>query len=426
MAQHLKLVAAGVALAVSLSCAAQNAPAKGSGAAHPNPSSPASPARNPNPGPEQKFVVDTVKMAVALPQPDPQDRLRVLASASEVVSTVDRPLARSLWKQGVEIESELVRAGSTPAVSMMAGGHADCAAAQAFIENVPKDAVLKAEQALIGAVTSCPKQTLDSVSRKLDAALESHIVAPRALMATMEAQGPKSPWSQTHFDKMFGSLPDAKENAGEAANFAAMYAQMAGEVEPDAARKAGLALLDWLGKLDDTPQRATAVTIATGAMQHALGPQGFRAALESDVMATSVVRSNAGKETSQQQPPQEGTSVLEAMGNKGSDQTDRLREMPASDRARAAAAHGFAEGMSGDKAQAGKYLDMAFAAVDETWDARNTQTNAAAVVQEVSEAAAHVDPVNALERAQHLRDSTAQALAMLAVARVVASNAMSR
>jgi hypothetical protein len=309
---------------------------------------------------------------------------------------------------------------------MMASGRADCASSQNFIENLPQDAVLQAEQALIGAVTSCPRQALDPVSRKLDAALENHVVAPRALMAAMEAHGPRSPWSQTHFEKMFASLPDPKGNAGEAENFAAMYAQMAGEVEPDAARKAALALLAWLGKLNDTPQRSTAIAITTGAMHQALGPQGFRAALESDVVASAVVRSNAGKEPSSRQAPQEGTSVLEAMGNKGSDQTDRLRELPAGERARAAAAHGFAEGVSGDKAQAGKYLDMAFAAVDEAWEARNTETNAAAVVQEVSEAAAQVDPVNALERAQHLRDHTAQALAMLAVARVVASNSMAR
>jgi hypothetical protein len=372
-------------------------------------------------------VVDTVNMAVALPEPDPQDRLRVLASAAEVVSTVDRTLARTLWKQGVRIESELVRTGKTPAVSMMANGRADCAAAQNFIENLPQDAVVKAEQALIGAVTSCPKETLDLVSRKLDVALENHIVAPRALMAAMEAQGPKSAWSQTHFEKMFSSLPDTKENAKEGENFAAMYAQMAGHVEPDAARKAGLALLDWLGKLDDTPKRTTAVSIVSGAMQQALGPQGFRSALESDVMANSVVRSNAGKEiSSQQATAQEGTSVLEAMANTGSDQTDRLREMPPNERARAAAAHGFAEGVDGDKAEAGKYLDMAYAAVDEAWDARSGEGNAVALVQEVSEAAAQLDPVNALERAQRLREPTAQALAMLAVARVVASNNMDR
>jgi hypothetical protein len=372
--------------------------------------------------------LDAVKTAVALPQPDPQDRLRVLASASEAVSTVDRALAKSLWKEGVQIESELVRTGKTPAVSMMASGHTDCAAAQNFIENLPQDAVLKAEQALIGAVTSCPKETLDLVSRRLDTALENHIVAPRALVAAMEAQGPKSPWSQAHFEKMFASLPDPKDkdNAGEAENLAAMYAQMAGEVDPDVARKSGLALVDWLAKLDDTPKRSAAIAIAAGAMQHALGPQGFRSALESDVLANSVIRSNAGKETRPRQAPQEGTSVLEAIDNKGSDQTDRLREMPSNERARAAAAHGFAEGVDGDKAQSGKYLDMAYAAVDEAWDARNAEANPAALVQEVSEAAAQVDPVNALERAQRLRDPTAQALAMLAVARVVASNSMGR
>jgi hypothetical protein len=52
--------------------------------------------------------------------------------------------------------------------------------------------------------------------------------------------------------------------------------------------------------------------------------------------------------------------------------------------------------------------------------------NAAAVVQEISEAAAQVDSLNALTRAQKLRDSSAQAIAMLAVARVVASNGVTR
>src|SRR5262252_7579088 len=155
-------------LAASLSCAAQNEPSRTTGAAHPNPPSASSPSHNTNLGPEEKFVVDTVNMAVALPQPDPQDRLRVLASAAEVVSTVDRTLAKTLWKQGVQVESELVRTGKTPAVSMMAGGHSDCAAAQNFIENLPQDSVVKGEQALIGAVSSCPKETVDPVSRKLD------------------------------------------------------------------------------------------------------------------------------------------------------------------------------------------------------------------------------------------------------------------
>ena len=42
-----------------------------------------------------------------------------------------------------------------------------------------------------------------------------------------------------------------------------------------------------------------------------------------------------------------------------------------------------------------------------------------AVVEEVSEAAAQVDPVAALRRSQALQDPSAEAISMLAVARVV-------
>ena len=69
---------------------------------------------------------------------------------------------------------------------------------------------------------------------------------------------------------------------------------------------------------------------------------------------------------------------------------------------------------------------MAFSAADEVWEARTPETDAAAVVQEISEAAAQVDSVNALLRAQKLHDNSAQAIAMLAVARVVASNGISK
>src|SRR4029077_4585123 len=87
---------------------------------------------------------------------------------------------------------------------------------------------------------------------------------------------------------------------------------------------------------------------------------------------------------------------------------------------------GFTPGPSGNKQQARRYFDMAFSAADEVWDARTPETNAAAVVQEISEAAAQVDSINALTRAQKLRDSSAQAIAMLAVARVVASNGVAK
>jgi hypothetical protein len=379
------------------------------------------PAGNPALG--QKFVVDTVTMAVALPESDPQDRLRVLSTAAATVSPVDRALAKRLWHEGAQIESELIGAGQKPVVSVMANGQADCLAAQNFVENLSPDAVLRAEQSLIGAISSCPKHTLDPASRKLDAALEKKVVAPRALVAAMEAQGTKSPWSQTHFEKMFGSLPDPQDNAnaGEAENFAAMYARMAPAVDQAAAAKAGLQLVDWLGKMHDTPLRSAALKIAAGAMQQTLGEKGYRQALQTDVVANTLVQSSA-KEQKLERAPAQGVSVLAAIAHNGSDQSDRLRTLPPTERAREAAAHGFASATGGDKAQAAKYFDMAFAAADDAWEARSKETHAAEAVQEVGEAAAQVNSTNALARAQKLRDSSAQAIAMLAVARVVASN----
>lgn len=375
--------------------------------------------------PEQKFVMDTVRMAIALPETDPQDRLRVLSTAADVVLPIDKKMARNLWHEGARIESELVRLGQTPAVSMMSGGQVDCAAALTFVENLPNDAALRAEQSLIGAITSCPKQTLDPVSRRLDAALEKRVVAPRALMATMAAQGETSAWSQQHFEKMFGSLPDPKENAAEGENFAAMYAQMSLSVAKDIAAKAGLQLLTWLGKLEDSPLRTLSIRITTEAMQQSLGKEAYEKALQSDVVANTTVQ-NAGQDREIQRPEPENVSILAAMDSRGTDQTERLRGLPPSQRAREAAANGFAAGTGGDKRQAGKYFDLAFSAVDEVWEARTPEMNAAAVVQEISEAAAQVDSLNALTRAQKLRDSSAQAIAMLAVARVVASNGVTR
>lgn len=375
--------------------------------------------------PQQKFVLDTVKMAVALPQPDPQDRLRVLSSAADVVAPIDKKMAKNLWREGVRIESDLINVGKTPAVSLMANGQADCTSMENFAENLPAGAALQAEQALIASVTSCPKQTLDTVSRKLDAAMDKNVIPARALMATMEAQGPTSEWSRQHFEKMFSSLPDPSKNAKEAENFAAMYAQMAPQVGKDLAQKAGVELLVWLGKTEDTPLRGLAIRITSGSMQEVLGEEGYKKALSTDVAANSTVQ-NAGPEREVERPKDDSVSVLEAMKDNGTDQSDTLRGMPAAQRAREAAAHGFAVGTAGQKQQAAKYFDIAFAALDDAWDARTPQMNAAALVQEVGEAAAQVDSINALSRAQKLRDSSAQAIAMLAVARVVASNGITR
>jgi hypothetical protein len=99
---------------------------------------------------------------------------------------------------------------------------------------------------------------------------------------------------------------------------------------------------------------------------------------------------------------------------------DGQHSVSASVQARNAAASGYASSTSGDRKAAEHYFDMAFASLDEVWAQRDKAgTNATAVVQEVSETAAQVDPVAALRRAQQLQDASAEAIAMLAVARVV-------
>src|SRR4051794_34696374 len=80
---------------------------------------------------QQKFVLDVIQTAVALPQTDQQDRLRVLTSAANVVGTVRPALAKQFAKEGMRIEQELISAGETPAVSILDAGHVDCAQAQA-------------------------------------------------------------------------------------------------------------------------------------------------------------------------------------------------------------------------------------------------------------------------------------------------------
>ena len=140
--------------------------------------------------------------------------------------------------------------------------------------------------------------------------------------------------------------------------------------------------------------------------------------LRSDVMAQQAANS-AGSDTRIPPPEEESVSVLRAMSNK-SDRTDELRSMPPSLRAREAAASGFASGTSGDHKSADHYFDIAFSSLDEVWSSRaSLKTSAPAVVEEVSEAAAQVDPVDALQRSQRLLDPSAEAISMLAVARVV-------
>jgi hypothetical protein len=368
----------------------------------------------------KKFVLDVVQSAVALPQPDPQDRLRVLNSAANVVSPIDHKMALQFAKEGTRIEADLITSGQTPAVSMLAAGNIDCASAAEFAERIPPAAVVQAEQSLIGAVTSCPKQALIPVQRKLETALAQGIVAPRGLLAVMERVGVRTAWSQSNFEKMFSNLPsDAAVNKAEAPNYAAMYDRMAPELDKDIAKSTGLKLLVWLGKLPDSGERTLSVNMATDAMKQALGSKAYDEALSSDIMARQAAGMTGGK-VEIEHPVEESVSVLDAMGNAKADQTDALRQMPASLRARQAAADGFATGTSGNPKMAERYFDIAYSALEEVWSNRaDGAVNAPSVLEEVNEAAAQVNPVAALQRAQKLSDPSAQAISMLAVARVV-------
>jgi hypothetical protein len=369
--------------------------------------------------PKQKFALDVVHSAVAIPQPDSQDRLRVLSTAANVAYPLEPKFAKQLSTEGLRIEQDLIRQGETPTVSMLEVGGIDCKSVESLVENIPAEKVVAAEQTLIGAISHC-RSTVPTVQRLEAQAMENNQVAPRLVLSLMEAIGPQSPWSQDQFEKLFKSLPsDAKAVANEAPNFAAMYARMAPEMSVDVAKSSGLRLLTWLGKLDPEGPRNLAVNITSGTMKDIL-KDNYDKALEGDVMARQVAQT-AGQQGEIDTPPEENVSVLSAMDAKGQDRSAELNEMEPSQRAREAAASGFANGTGGDKKLASRYFDIAYSSLNQVWDNRSQSTDAANIVQEVSEAAAQVDPVNALQRSRNLQDPTAQAIGMIAVARVVSS-----
>lgn len=365
--------------------------------------------------------MQVVRSAVALPQPDQQDRLRVLNSAAAVASTVDSKYAARLAKEGVDIESFLVANGQTPAVSIMASGYADCGAMKSFAEQLDPKAISAAEQSLIGAISKCPKGTLEVVRQKADFALEQGIIAPRLLMALMERTGPSAPWTRQRFENLFSSLPDAQASSSREAapDYAAMYSGMAARIGGDTARSTGVKFLEWLAKMDASPERSAAMGIATSAMQQVLGKEKYDELLAGNVMLRQLVQEQ-GPAPDLSPEEDEGASALRAMGSEGSGQQENLREMPPAQRAREAAAYGFARGTANDKDSAATFFDIAFSAADDVWSQRSTNKNAPDVIEEVAEAAAHVDAVDALRRTQRLQDPTAQAIGMIAVARVVA------
>lgn len=374
----------------------------------------AAPARRLTPG--QQFVMDVVKSAVGRREGDPQDRLRVLSTAISVVSPVDPAYAKRLATEGVQVEAQLIGAGEKPAASIMETGQVSCTVATQFVDGLPAARVADAEQSIIGAVGVCP-QAAQAAEVKLDSGTAQGQFAPRAFMATAERTGVKTAWAQSRFEKMMGELPDAKSEKKEAPNFAAMYARMAPEVDKSVAQKAGIDLLLWLSQVEDGPERNLAIKIMTGAMKQALGSEAYEQALRSDVIAQQTAALTGS--TDVPQPEEENVSVLSAMQQRDEDQSESIRAMPPAIRARQAAAAGFARGTAGSASRAQKYFDIAFPALDEAWEQRQPGKNVAAVVEEVCEAAAQVNTVDALKRAEQLQEPAEQAIGMLAVARTV-------
>jgi hypothetical protein len=368
----------------------------------------------------QRFVFDVVRSAVALPQTEPQDRLRVLAAAATVISPIRPAMARIYSREGLKIEQDLIQRGDQPDVSMLNSGSVDCKAVQMLVESIPAQRVDAAEPTLVGAISACPVVTA-SAQKLVDAGLEEKKLSPRATLALMERVGMSSPWSQEKFEKIFDSLPkDAGKMQHEAPNLAAMYARTAEKMDKALAKQAGVRLLIWLGELDVSGDRTVAVNVTAGAMKQVLGPKDYEDALAGDVMARQVAQS-AGGEGEISQPMDESVSVLKAMQSAKDDRLQELQAMPPSQRAREAAASGFASGTAGDRKLASRYFDLAFSSLNSVWSDRGSVRNAPGVVQEVSEAAAQVDSVDALTRARGLDDSAAQAIAMISVARVVSS-----
>lgn len=369
--------------------------------------------------PQQQFVLDTVRSAVSRVS-DPLNRLRVLDTAVRVVMPVDPKLARAYADEGVRLESQLINDGEKPPVSLMESGLVGCARATEFIENLPAQHLHDAEQAVIGAAGVCPK-ALEAAQNKYDAGVAQHESAPRALMAIADHSGDTSPWSRTHFEQLASNLPDPEKGTSLAPEYANAFAQLAPQMDRSTVKKVGIELLDWLAKMNDAPEKQLAIQSTAGAMKQVLGEKAYSEALADDVIAQQTAQQTGNAEITPDDE-EDSVSVLGAMQNKGQDRTDELQELPARRRAEEAAAAAFAN--AGDKNAASKYLDMAFRASDEAWSQQEDfGKSAAPVVEQVCEAAAQVDYVDALKRAEGMEDPAEQAIGMLAVAQTVLSKA---
>lgn len=363
------------------------------------------------------FALNVLQAALAIPQNDQQDRLRVLVSAARLANSVSPAWKKKLAREGIELESRLIASGQRPQVSMVEAGNVDCPSVAELVEVMRPEAMSIADKTVAAAVTSCPKQTLEPAERKITDALQHGNPPPLSLLAAMRAAGAKSNWTLQQFDSVFSNLPDPQRSAAQAPLFASLYESFAGDVDTASARNAGAKLLAWLGKMASGPERVQAATTAVRVMKEVLGTHRFQEIVESDPIAAQAAQ--LAGQPAQMPVPEEDARVEIGRLDLTQDHTSELEKEPAPRRAREAAGYGFAAGNAGDKQEAQRYFDIAFSSLNEVWSDRLPGMNVASIIDEVSQAAANVDPVSALQHAEHLQEGSSQAISMLAVAETV-------
>jgi hypothetical protein len=117
--------------------------------------------------------------------------------------------------------------------------------------------------------------------------------------------------------------------------------------------------------------------------------------------------------------PVEEANIAVGSLDTATDHSNDMSDYPAPRRAREGAAYGFAAASAGHKQLAERYFDTAFSALNELWSDRLPGINTTALVEEVSQAAASVDPTTALQHAERLDQPAEKAISMLAVAQTV-------
>ena len=366
-----------------------------------------------------QFALNVLHAAVALPQNDQQDRLRVLVSAARLANAVSAKTKKALITEGTEIEARLIASGEQPQVSMVEAGLVDCSTVAGLVEAVRPESIMSADKTITAAVQHCPRQALPSAERLLSDALGHNGAPPRALLAAMETAGPKSNWTLQQFDAVFSNLPDpsAETSVSGSPVYAQLYEEFAPAVDAASARSAGAKMLVWLGKMGDSPERVQAATTTVAAMKKVLGSEHYQEIVEGDPIAAQAANL-AGQPTEIALPAEEADVAVGSLDT-NSDHSNELSDEPAPRRAREGAAYGFAAGSAGNKQLAERYFETAFLALNEIEADRLPGLDVNTLVEEVSQAAANVDPISALQNAERLQDSAQRAISMLAVAQTV-------